>query len=340
MKLLITTQAIDKNDPILGFFHRWVEEFAKHFEHVYVICLREGEHTLPHNVTVYSLGKEEGENRIKYVWRFYAYIRKLKNSYDAVFVHMNPHYILLGGLVWRLQKKNIFFWRNHARMNTMTRIASVFAKRIFYTSPYACTARYAHAVKMPVGIDTEQFKNDMVKVHTEKIKILFLGRLSPVKRIEVLLEVAKYLPPTHEVHIYGDAPPQDTLYANTIRATAGSNVYFHTSVRNSDTPAIYQAHAVFVNLTPRGSMDKTVLEASACGTMAVIINDSFLTTVDPLSYVADGSPQHIADTIVRVTSLDAQTYTKIMETTRAKIIEHESLVKLGDMLYNYIHEQN
>ena len=32
MNLLLITQKIDKDDPILGFFHRWVEEFAKHFE--------------------------------------------------------------------------------------------------------------------------------------------------------------------------------------------------------------------------------------------------------------------------------------------------------------------
>lgn len=29
VKLLIITQKIDINDPILGFFHKWIEEFAK-----------------------------------------------------------------------------------------------------------------------------------------------------------------------------------------------------------------------------------------------------------------------------------------------------------------------
>ena len=29
MKLLIITQAIDINNPVLGFFHRWIEEFSK-----------------------------------------------------------------------------------------------------------------------------------------------------------------------------------------------------------------------------------------------------------------------------------------------------------------------
>ena len=82
MKLLICTQVVDKNHPILGFFHRWIEEFAKHCDTVEVICLFEGEHTLPANVHVHSLGKEEGKNRLKYLIRFYAYIWNLRNEYD------------------------------------------------------------------------------------------------------------------------------------------------------------------------------------------------------------------------------------------------------------------
>jgi len=37
MKLLIITQAVDKNHPVLGFFHRWVEELAMHFVHIFVV---------------------------------------------------------------------------------------------------------------------------------------------------------------------------------------------------------------------------------------------------------------------------------------------------------------
>ena len=38
MKLLIITQAIDENNPVMGFFVRWVEEFSKHCEKITVIC--------------------------------------------------------------------------------------------------------------------------------------------------------------------------------------------------------------------------------------------------------------------------------------------------------------
>ena len=57
MKLLIVTQTVDTDNPILGFFVRWIEEFAKHCEKIAVICLHEGEYTLPSNVEVYEIGK-------------------------------------------------------------------------------------------------------------------------------------------------------------------------------------------------------------------------------------------------------------------------------------------
>ena len=96
MKLLIITQVIDKNHPVLGFFHRWVEEFAVHCEHVHVICLQKGVFDLPVNVTVHSLGKEDGVSRATYLLRFYKNIWQLRHEYDSVFVHMNQLYVLLG----------------------------------------------------------------------------------------------------------------------------------------------------------------------------------------------------------------------------------------------------
>lgn len=43
MRLLILTQAVDLDDPVLGFFHRWIVEFAKRFDTIEVICLKAGD---------------------------------------------------------------------------------------------------------------------------------------------------------------------------------------------------------------------------------------------------------------------------------------------------------
>ena len=113
MNLLILTQKVDKNDAILGFFHSWILEFAKNYEKVTVICLYEGEHNLPNNVKVLSLGKEKGVSKITYLYNFYKFIFQERKNYDKVFVHMNQIYIILGGLFWKLSGKEIGLWYAH-----------------------------------------------------------------------------------------------------------------------------------------------------------------------------------------------------------------------------------
>ncbi|MDO8559053.1 MAG: hypothetical protein Q7R84_01860, partial [bacterium] len=106
MKLLIITQKVDINDDISGFFHRWIEKFSEKFDSLNVICLQKGEYSLPSNVRVFSLGKENGKSRISELNNFYKYIWRLRKDCDAVFVHMNPVYVVLGGFFWKLQGKN------------------------------------------------------------------------------------------------------------------------------------------------------------------------------------------------------------------------------------------
>src|SRR3972149_5992145 len=101
MKLLFITQKVDKNDDVLGVYHRWIEELAKKAERIHVICLYKGRVEMPGNVEAHSLGKElpglprrglikAGRSRLRYLWNFFRLIWKLRREYDVVFVHMNP----------------------------------------------------------------------------------------------------------------------------------------------------------------------------------------------------------------------------------------------------------
>ena len=73
MKLLIITQKVDVNDDVLGFFVEWIRKLADKAEQVSVICLFKGEYDLPDNVKIFSLEKEEGASKMKYLKRFYGW---------------------------------------------------------------------------------------------------------------------------------------------------------------------------------------------------------------------------------------------------------------------------
>jgi len=302
MKLLIITQKVDENDDILGFFHRWIEEFAKHCEHVTVICLYKGEYHLPDNVKVLSLGKEEGVSRLTYLVRFYRYIWNERKNYDNVFVHMNQEYVLLGGIFWRLLKKRSALWYNHTVGTFETRLAGRIVNIAFHTSPYAYTAQFPNARRMPAGIDTKYFKSDE-KITRTPYSILYIGRIDPVKNVDVLIKAVKILDEkgvSFTLNIYGGATPEDEDYFNTVKELSSEismkgKVVFHDATPNYKTPAIYSAHEIFVNLTPAGNYDKTVLEALACETAVLVSSKAFFDVLPKDYQFNENDSQDLAD---------------------------------------------
>ena len=264
MKILIVTQAVDKNDPVLGFFHRWVEEFAKRFEKVTVICLKRGEFSLPPNVRVLSLGKEEHKAKIEHLSRFYRSVYNERGEYDAVFVHMNQEYVLLAGILWKLLGNKVYLWRNHAKGSILTDIAAKLSDKVFYTSPKSYTARFKNAVKMPVGVDTEFFKPDPNTLRVPG-SVLFLGRISPVKRVLEFVDSIK--DSNAPVTIAGPILPKDLEYGEAVKAkiSESNNIKYVGAVDQAGARKLYQTHEIYANMTPGGSFDKTIFEAAACG---------------------------------------------------------------------------
>ncbi len=276
MKLLIVTQKVNKTDPVLGFFHRWVEEFAKHYENITVVCLEKGEYELPSNVKVLSLGKEKGWSKFDRLCWFYQYIWDERKNYDAVFAHMNQEYVLLGTPFWKLMGKRVYMWRNHAKGTFMTSVAVFFSDKVFCTSTTSFTAKYKKASIMPAGIDTDYFK-PLERGKKMKNSVLFLGRIAPIKKVKEFVEWIKEHPEYKKVTIAGEALPKDKSYEKKVLALVKDlgledRITFVGSVRQSEALDLYQSHEAYANLTPSGSLDKTILEAASCGLQIVVEN--------------------------------------------------------------------
>lgn len=275
MKLLVVTQKVDKDDPILGFFHAWLIEFSKAFESVVVICLEKGQYNLPSNIKILSLGKEQnGQHRMlakeKYVWRFYQYIWRERGNYDAVFVHMNQEYVLLAGDMWRLLGKKVYLWRNHAQGNLLTSLAVLLSHKVFYTSPQSFTARFKKAVQMPVGIDTDFFKPDPTVARNPN-STLFLGRISPIKKVLEFIDWAESK--GYRGTIAGPILPIDKEYGEVVKhRMLDTKIKYIGPVNQDEARRLYQTNEIYANFTLSGSMDKTIFEAAACGCKLEIRN--------------------------------------------------------------------
>ncbi len=331
MKLLIVTQAVDLDDSILGFFHRWIEELASRCESVLVICLREGRHQVPQNVRVLSLGKDVGASRMSYVWRFYHYLFAYRHEYDAVFVHMNQEYVLLGGMFWRQWKKRVYLWRNHWSGNFLTRIAVTLSDTVFCTSKSSFTAQFKKTKIMPVGIGDET--SHAIRLANS---ILYLGRFAPSKHPEVLvdaLHILKERTITFSASFYGSPLAKDEAFENAVKSRAQDvqNVSFHRSVPHPETHAIYGAQEVFVNLSASGMYDKTLFEAAAAGCLIIASSRDFAETAGEQFVFKQNNPQDLARILEELLTMTAEekaaTRTHFQELARA-----HSLPALADRL--------
>ncbi len=311
MRLLIITQAVDLDDPVLGFFHGWIQEFSKKCEKVSVVCLKEGRHELPSNVSVYSLGKsaqgrpasgwERVSSRIIYITRFYRYIWTLRHEYDSVFVHMNPEYVILGWKLWWLLRKKIVLWYVHPKKSLLLSIAVFFSDTVcsVATGSVNVKSKKIHAVGH--GIDVNAFNPD---AQAPSRSVLFLGRLDPVKRTEIFVEALEYLQEkgvSFSAAIYGSPVIADAKYSHDLRnkmmpLTLSGALVLHDAISHAKTPEVYSSYAAYVNLTPSGSFDKTILEAMAAGRVVVAAN-SALSHMLPQELHSDGTVEGTAKAI-------------------------------------------
>lgn len=339
MRLLICTQKVDKNDPVLGFSHRWIEEFARHYESISVVCLQEGTHTLPANVRVYSLGKERGPvSRSSYALRFWKLIWRLRKEYDAVFVHMNQEYVLLGALPWIVLRKGIYMWRNHYAGSFLTALAVMCSHKVFCTSRHSYTARFKKTVLMPVGIDTAIFKTDASTPRTPR-SILSLGRIAPSKHVDVFIEALHTLSQRQipfVADIYGEALPQDVGYLEGLKRQVseyglGESVTFRGSVANHLTPAVYQSHTIFVNTSRSGMYDKTIFEAAACGCIVFASSQDFSDLAGEQFSFSHGSAAELATRLEAYLTM-SERESHAMSAELRRVAQEHSLRALSERL--------
>jgi glycosyltransferase involved in cell wall biosynthesis len=305
MRILIVTQKVDQTDANLGFFHQWIKEFSKHCEKVTVICLEKGTYALPENVNVLSLGKEEKKSRLTYITRFYKYIFKERAQYDTVFVHMNPEYVVLGGIFWKLLKKKVGLWYTHKSVTLKLRIAEKFVSRIFSASQQSFRLQTPKLVITGHGIDTELFHPAPQPVQG-KLILLSAGRITPSKNIDTLIDAALQLQGDtvdFALRIAGEPiGTDDKIYFDEIKLKIanyklGEHIQFIGSLANSEMPEFYRQGHVFINLSDTGSIDKAVLEAMASGLHIVTSNEAFKTMLDA-KYITSKDPIDIAQKIV------------------------------------------
>jgi glycosyltransferase involved in cell wall biosynthesis len=290
MRLLVLTQKVDREDDVLGFFHEWLRRFSAQCEAVEVICLYEGAHDLPANVRVRSLGKEKGAGRLRRLLRLCRHLWQLRGRYDGVFVHMNPEYLVLAGWWWKLSGTPALLWYSHRNVDLKLRIAVRFATLVASSAASSFRLATPKLRVMGHGVDTALFAPRASLLRGGPWRLVSVGRLTPIKRLETAIEALALLRAggvDAELTLVGQAAvPGDRAYERMLKARAqalslGASVHFAGPLPYGRMPEAYKASDASINLAPTGGLDKAVLESMAAGLPAFMSNEGFADLAGP-----------------------------------------------------------
>jgi len=341
MKLLILTQKVDINDDLLGFMHGWIKEFSKKCEKVTVIALGAGQYNLPENVKILSLGKEKGRSKIMYLINFYKYIWRERKNYDAVFVHMNHGYVILGGLFWRLSGKKIGLWYVHKQTSFSLKLAEKLANIIYTASKESFRLPSSKLKIIGHGIDLSIFYYSPRAKFDGNFKIIYVGRINKIKNQRLLVEAMDILVNERgvkdiEVNLAGSPVYQDgndykdELVQQIKDGRLENYVKFIGSVPNKDMASVYRQADLSVNLCPTGGMDKAVLESIAMGLPVVVFNKAFAPLFSEADYfiLNNLSAPELADKIQTLLNAPKEELNSIIFNLRKKITDKYDLTGL------------
>jgi len=349
MKLLICTQAVDKNDPILGFFHRWVEEFAKHFEHVFVICLKEGTHTLPDNVTVFSLGKEGGEDRVKYFFRFYLFFARVffKEKVNFVLFHMGAIYNILALPFFCLRKFNhtkFVWWKTHGLLNFVGKIALIGVDEVVTAGSKSFNAKAKKVRVVGHAIDTETFTYTPRIEENTDLQILMVGRVTPIKKIENAFQTISAFREKINTNIFLDiyGPVTDISYKEKLQEVIEKSrlqdcVQFLPAQTPAQMQGIYQQYDVLIHPSYEAGFDKVVLEAMATGVIPITSIQSFEPILSLFNlYIDANNNEKYVEMCSHIQKMTSEERGVLREKLRKIVIDSHSISTLPERIFRVL----
>ncbi|MBI2117873.1 glycosyltransferase family 4 protein [Candidatus Peregrinibacteria bacterium] len=331
MKLLIITQKVDRDDPILGFFHRWIAEFSKRCEHVTVIGQEIGTYELPSNVHVLSLRKEKKWPRFIQILRFWILIVRHRHAYDVVLVHMTPIWVALGWKFWFVLRKQIYLWYEARGGRWPLRIASLCVRKVFSASKRGMPIRTRKSVVVGHGIDIDRF----VPGETPRDATLFVtvGRITAAKRLPILLHVLAALEEPYHIVIVGVPVTAadrsvDAGLRDLIRRLHLERRVVMQAMSHEDLPSLLQRATLFLHASET-ALDKAVLEAMACGCVVISCANAVQSV---LPETLRASPEQMARVVQWFCSLPKPEQDDLRQALRAAVTEHHSLSRLIERL--------
>jgi glycosyltransferase involved in cell wall biosynthesis len=292
MRLLLITPKVDPNDDLFGHVNGWASALAQRVERLYVVALWPGQPRLPANARFATLGKPSSEggagsnvSRVAWLTRLQQIVARLclRGEIDAVLAHMGPVFAAATAPIARLSGRPTYLWYAHGHVSPLLRVAHALVAGVGTSTPEGFRIPSPKVTITGQGIDLDRFRPANALPSGERL--LSVGRFSPVKRYETVLDALVAPPLAHrtdlEIELLGGVhSASEAAYLELLRGRAMSHdlakrIRFSTGLPYAEIVPTYQRASLFATASATGSLDKVVLEAAACGLPPIVCNPAF-----------------------------------------------------------------
>lgn len=309
MKLLIVTQAVDREDPNLGAFYYWFEMLARRAESVVIIAGRAGSHDLPPHVSVYAFGNAR-LGRIGRIWKFWELFSRHYADADAVLFHQIPEFVIVASPFLISRRSITALWYAHGKVTWRLRVAERLVGYIFTSSAagFRLPSKKVHHVGQ--AINTDLFRpvpSSMFQVPSSVLRMITVGRISAIKNYEIIIAACAILRETWPqawvlTIVGGPITPGDRAYRDRLKTLIREKkleqcIHFYGDRGYSEIPGILGEHDMFLNASATGSLDKAVLEAMACGLTVLTSNEAYRAILPPQYFLEHTGAEFLAERI-------------------------------------------
>ncbi|MES2729053.1 MAG: glycosyltransferase family 4 protein [Pseudomonadota bacterium] len=316
MRVLLINFEMDRASPVLAWQARVATALAAQCESVHVLTEKVGSYDAAPNMTVdvmprwpFGIPKRFGGG-VLVNWQLHRMLKKY--PCDVCFIHMAHTWAYRLWPALRLHGLPVLLWYAHGSVSWHLRLATACVEKIITSTAEGFRINSPKKTVIGQAIDTNIF--DVPTNRTVRPEIVYVGRISERKRIILLIDVLNALRQiTPEIpwslKLVGPSlTSADAAYLVSVRKHIAALhlegcVQIMGSMTSAGTAELYKTAAVHLNVSETGSMDKTVMEALACGCPVVTTNPAFYEALSsiPGMYSISSDPITLAEAILSVT---------------------------------------
>lgn len=209
-----------------------------------------------------------------------------------------------GNIYERIANGNPFDWTTTQALKVAARSSARYCKLINATSTdmgrwwLLTGAEPERIVVIPHGVETDVFHRienaaQQLPLAPGERPIIYIGRLSPEKQVDVLIRAFAALTPEFEearLHVFGKGPQEPELRALAASLDVSNRVVFHGSVPKHHLPLWYSAADAVVLPSRSEPLGRVMLEAMACAAPFVATRVS-----GPLDHIRHGENGYLVE---------------------------------------------